>query len=161
MFAPADTWISTEFLFRRDADGDYWLVGGRASSIHTDRGTAFPVAITDWLGAVTGVDMAVTYRVPTEGDDLVVSAVTLQPGATVTPADLSEAVNTLPAGIGPDVIHVVPELSLSTVYRPVVGALREAGLPKAGRNAWYFDASGRQFKRLTAAVRAELAGGHR
>ncbi|MEB3050567.1 acyl-CoA synthetase [Mycolicibacter sp. MYC123] len=161
VFAPADTWISTEFLFRRDADGDYWLVGGRASSIHTDRGTAFPVVITDWLGAVTGVDMAVTYRVPTEGDDLVVSAVTLQPGATVTPADLSEAVNTLPAGIGPDVIHVVPELSLSTVYRPVVGALREAGLPKAGRNAWYFDASGRQFKRLTAAVRAELAGGHR
>lgn len=161
VFAPADTWISTEFLFRRDTDGDYWLVGGRASSIHTDRGTAFPVVITDSLGAVTGVDLAVTYRVSTEGGDLVVSAVTVQPGATVTAADLSEAVNALPAGVGPDVIHLVPELSLSTVYRPVVGALRDAGLPKAGRNAWYFEASSRQFKRLTAAVRAELAGGHR
>ena len=54
---------------------------------------------------------------------------------------------------------MVPNLPLSTVYRPVVGGLREAGLPKAGRNAWYFDATSRQFKRLTAAVRAELAGG--
>lgn len=39
VFAPADTWISTEFLFRRDADGDYWLVGGRSSRIATDRGS--------------------------------------------------------------------------------------------------------------------------
>ncbi|HEX5142941.1 MAG TPA: acyl-CoA synthetase, partial [Mycobacterium sp.] len=27
VFAPADTWVSTESLFRRDADGDFWLVG--------------------------------------------------------------------------------------------------------------------------------------
>ncbi len=29
VFAPADTWISTEYLFRRDEDGDYWLAGRR------------------------------------------------------------------------------------------------------------------------------------
>ncbi|BBX15138.1 hypothetical protein MNVM_42190 [Mycobacterium novum] len=63
VFAPADTWISTEYLFRRDADGDYWLGGGRGSSIHTGRGMAYPVLITDALGIVTGVDLAVTYRV--------------------------------------------------------------------------------------------------
>ncbi|WP_448418714.1 acyl-CoA synthetase [Mycolicibacter minnesotensis] len=159
VFAPADTWISTEFLFRRDADGDYWLTGGRGSLIRTDRGIAYPLAITDALGAAAGVDLAVTYRVPTEGDELVVSAVTARPGATITAADLSEAVAAMPAGVGPDIIHVVPNLSLSTVYRPVLGALRDAGLPKAGRNAWYFDSGSRQFKRLTAAVRAELAGG--
>lgn len=159
VFAPADTWISTEFLFRRDADGDYWLIGGRGSTIRSARGLAYPVVITDALGAVTGVDLAVTYKVATEGADLVVSAVTVRPGATITAADLSEAVADLPSGAGPDVIHVVPNLPLSTVYRPVLGALREAGLPKAGRNAWYFDTANRQFKRLTAAVRAELAGG--
>lgn len=159
VFAPADTWISTEFLFRRDADGDYWLVGGRSSRIATDRGIAFPVVITDALSAVTGVDLGVTYRVPTEGGDLVVSAVTVQAGATITAADLTEAMAAIPAGTGPDLIHVVPDLALSTVYRPVVGGLREAGLPKAGRNAWYYDATSRQFKRLTTAVRTELAGG--
>ncbi|BBX15137.1 hypothetical protein MNVM_42180 [Mycobacterium novum] len=86
------------------------------------------------------------------------SAVTVA-GATVTAADLSEAVAVLPVGAGPDVVHVVPDLPLSAVYRPTLGELREAGLPKAGRNAWYFDAASGQFKRLTAAVRAELAGG--
>ena len=25
VFAAADTWVSTEYLFRRDEDGDYWL----------------------------------------------------------------------------------------------------------------------------------------
>ena len=29
VFAPADTWVSTEYLFRRDEDGDYWLVDNR------------------------------------------------------------------------------------------------------------------------------------
>ena len=29
VFAPADTWVSTEYLFRRDDDGDYWLVDNR------------------------------------------------------------------------------------------------------------------------------------
>ncbi|MBS9533083.1 acyl-CoA synthetase [Mycobacterium sp. M1] len=157
VFAPADTWISTEFLFRRDADGDYWLAGGRGSTIHTERGVVYPMLVTDTLGAVTGVDLAVTYRVAVGDSHLAVSAVMLQPGATVTAADLTEAVAEMPVGIGPDVVHVVADLPLSTVYRPM---LKESGLPKAGRNAWYLDAGTRQFKRLTAAVRTELAGGH-
>ena len=36
VFAPADTWVSTEYLFRRDEDGDYWLVDNRGPVIHTD-----------------------------------------------------------------------------------------------------------------------------
>lgn len=159
VFAPADTWISTEFLFRRDADGDYWLVGGRGSSIATGRGIAYPVVITDAISAVNGVDLAVTYRVPAGDDELVVTAVTVRPGATITAADLGEAVGKIPVGAGPDIVHIVPDLPLSAVYRPTAAGLRDAGLPKAGRNAWYFDEAGRQFKRLTAAVRTELAGG--
>jgi putative long chain acyl-CoA synthase len=121
---------------------------------------AYPVLITDALGTVTGVDLAVTYRVSVGRAEVVVSAVTVRPGATITAADLSEAVAEMPVGAGPDLLHVVPELPLSAVYRPTLGALRDAGLPKAGRNTWYFDAASGQFKRLTAAVRTELAGGH-
>lgn len=159
VFAPADTWISTEYLFRRDADGDYWLVGRRGSMIHTARGIVYPVTINDALGMITGVDLAVTYPVPVDGDKVAVSAITLQPGATITAADLTEAMAAMPVGLGPDIVHVVQDLVPSASYRPTVGVLRTAGLPRAGRQSWYFDADGEQYKRLTAAVRAELSGG--
>ncbi|HEU0190005.1 MAG TPA: acyl-CoA synthetase [Mycobacterium sp.] len=159
VFAPADTWISTEYLFRRDEDGDYWMVGGRRSLIRTARGIIYPVAVTDALGLVTGVDLAVTYAVPARGQQLAVSAVTLRPGATITAADLTEAVAGMATGPGPDIVHVVPELPLSTAYRPVADELRAAGVPKAGPRSWYFDADGQQFRRLTAAVRTHLVGG--
>lgn len=64
----------------------------------------------------------------------------------------------MPIGLGPDLVHVVPTLSLSATYRPTVSALRTAGLPKPGRQAWYFDADTSEFRRLTPAVRAELSG---
>ncbi|MEZ0363179.1 acyl-CoA synthetase [Mycobacterium sp. pUA109] len=159
VFAPADTWISTEYLFRRDADGDYWMVGGRGSVLHTARGVVYPVAITDALGLITGVDLVATYPVSAHGQQVAVSAVTLRPGATITAADLLEAVAGMPVGLGPDIVHVVPGLPLSAVYRPAVGALRAAGIPKAGRQTWYFDVQDNQFKRLTAAVRTELFDG--
>ncbi len=158
VFAPADTWISTEYLFRRDADGDYWLAGGRGSVLHTARGVVYPVLITDALGLLAGVDLAVNYPVPVGDTRLVVTAITLRPGAAITAADLSAAVAGMPVGLGPDIVHVVPELPLSAVYRPAVGALRDAGLPRPGRHSWYFDADSQQFKRLTAAVRATLTG---
>ena len=44
VFAPADTWVSTEYLFRRDEDGDYWLVDNRGTVIHTPRGVVYAVA---------------------------------------------------------------------------------------------------------------------
>src|SRR6202162_4013509 len=37
VFAPGDTWISTEYLFRRDSDGDYWLVGTSGSGTRCHR----------------------------------------------------------------------------------------------------------------------------
>ena len=88
------------------------------------------------------------------------SAVTLLPGATITAADLTEAVANMPVGLGPDIVHVVPEMTLSATYRPTVSALRAAGIPKAGRQAWYFDADGNEFRRLTPAARSELTGAH-
>ncbi len=162
VFAPADTWISTEYLFRRDEDGDYWLAGRRGSVVHTKRGIVYAEPVTDALGLITGVDLAVTYDVPVGGRQLAVSALTLMPGATITAADLTEAVASMPVGRGPDIVHVVPELPLNpTTYRPTVSALRAAGIPKAGRQAWYFDSGSNEFRRLTPPMRAELTGRHR
>ena len=157
VFAPGDTWISTEYLFRRDADGDFWLVGNRGSVIRTPRGIVYPEPITDAISLITAVDLAVTYNVPAGGRQLAVTAVMLRPGATITAADLSEAVANMPVGLPPDVVHVVPEMTLSASYRPVVSALRAAGIPKPGRNSWYLDPDSQRFKRLTGAVRVEMS----
>ena len=162
VFAPADTWISTEYLFRRDEDGDYWLAGRRGSVVHTPRGMVYAEPVTDALGLINGVDLTVTYSVSVGAQQVAVSAVTLLPGATITAADLTEAVASMPVGRGPDIVHVVAEMPLSpTTYRPTVSALRAAGIPKSGRQAWYFDAGGNEFRRLTPAVRTELTRGHR
>lgn len=159
VFAAGDIWISTEYVFWRDADGDYWLLGNRSGLIRTDRGVVFPAPITDAIGAITAVDLAVTYPLEVDGRTLAVTALTLRPGAGVTVADLTEAVSTMPAGLPPDVVHVVPELPLSASHRPTVSALKNAGLPRAGRNAWYLDTDTGTYKRLTAAARTALGRG--
>jgi putative long chain acyl-CoA synthase len=157
VFAPADTWISTEYLFHRDEDGDYWLLGRRGSEVHTARGLVYAEPVTDALGRINGVDLAVTYNVPVGDQQVAVSAVTLLPGATITAADLTEAIANMPVGLGPDIVHVCPDLPLSpTTYRPTISALRAAGIPKAKRQAWYFDADSNEFRRLTPAARSEL-----
>ncbi len=158
VFAPADTWLSTEQLFRRDADGDYWYVGNRSTVIHTARGAVYAEPVTDAVGRIGAVDLAVTYGVPSGEQDVAVTAVTLRPGATVTAADLTEALAVLRVGLPPDVVHVVADLPLSASYRPVVGELRGAGIPRAGKQAWYLDRDTGRFKRLTSQARADLSG---
>jgi putative long chain acyl-CoA synthase len=160
VFAAGDTWISTDYLFYRDEGGDYWLAGRRGTVVRSARGLVYPEPVTDALGCINGVDLAVTYNVPVGDQEAAVSAVTLLPGATITAADLTEAVAKMPIGLGPDFVCVVPEMNLSATYRPTVSALRAAGIPKAGRQVWYFDADSNQFRRLTPAVRAGLSGVH-
>jgi len=160
VFAPADTWISTEYLFRRDEDGDYWLMGRRGTVVHTARGLVYAEPVTDALGLINGVDLAVTYNVPLGDREVAVSAVTLLPGATITAADLTEAVAKIPVGLGPDFVCVAPELTLSATYRPTVSALRAAGIPKPGRHVWYLDTDGNEFRRLTPTAWSELSGEH-
>ena len=61
-------------------------------------------------------------------------------------------------GNPPDIVHVVPEMKLSASYRPLVGPLKAEGIPKPSRNAWYLDPDENRYKRLTVAVRTEIAG---
>ena len=158
VFTPADTWVSTEYLFRRDEDGDYWLVDTRGSVIHTARGPVYTSPINDAVGRLGAVDLAVTYGVDAGGHQLAVTALELCPGGSIPSADLSEALADLPVGNPPDIVHVVPQMTLSATYRPVVSPLRAAGIPKASRTAWYLDSGTGRYKRLTAAVRTEIAG---
>ncbi len=158
VFSAGDIWISTEYVFYRDGDGDFWLLGNRSGLLRTPRGVVFPAPITDAIGAIAAVDLAVTYGVDTPVGTRAVAAFTLRPGMTVTAADIGDAVSKMPAGLPPDVVHVVPKLAVSASYRPVVSALRAAGIPKAGRNSWYLDADTGQYKRLTAAARSVLVG---
>jgi len=97
--------------------------------------------------------------VDVDGERRAVTAIALAPGGTVASADLSEALADLPVGSPPDFVYVVPEMALSASFRPLVTPLRDAGIPKAARNAWYLDADTNRYKRLTVAVRAEIAGG--
>ncbi len=156
VFAPADTWVSTEYLFRRDDDGDYWLVDNRAAIVHTDRGQVYAWPVNDAVGRVDAVDVAVTYAVEAGGRNLGVTALAVRPGRTVLAAELSDALADLTVGNPPDVVHVVADMKLTASYRPLITPLRRSGLPRASRNAWYFDTDTRRYKRLTAAVRAEL-----
>ncbi|MCV7363149.1 acyl-CoA synthetase [Mycolicibacterium neworleansense] len=160
VFAPADTWVSTEFLFRRDEDGDYWLVDNRGAVIRTERGPVFATSVNDAVGRLDAVDMSVTYGVEASGRQLAVTALALRPGGSVPTADLTHALEDLAAGCPPDVVHVVADMELGASYRPVIGPLRAAGIPKPGRrNCWYFDADTGTYKKLTAASRAELVAG--
>jgi putative long chain acyl-CoA synthase len=155
VFTPGDTWISTEYLFRRDSDGDYWLVDTRGSVIRAARGVIYEEPITDAISRIIAVDVAVTYGVDAGEHQVAVTAVTLRRGAALSGADITEAVAPLDDN-RPDFVHVVPEMTLSASYRPTVSPLREIGIPKAGRNAWYLDPETNQYKRLTAPVRSEF-----
>ena len=154
VFSAGDTWISTEYVFHRDHDGDYWLMGTRGSVIRTARGPIYDAPITDAIGMMPVVDLAVTYGVQAGEREVAVTAVTMCSGAVISAADLSEAM----AGLGtnrPDFVHVVSELTLSASYRPTVGGLRNAGIPKAGRHSWYLDPETSRYRRLTVPARAE------
>ena len=63
----------------------------------------------------------------------------------------------MPVGVGPDIVHVVSELTLSASYRPTASARRAAGIPKPGRQAWYFDSGNNEFHKLTPGVRSGLS----
>ncbi|OBF88090.1 acyl-CoA synthetase [Mycobacterium sp. 852002-51152_SCH6134967] len=159
VFAPADTWVSTEYLFRRDDDGDYWLVDSRGLVIQTDRGCVYSSTVNDAVGCLGAVDLAVTYGVQANGRQLAITALELQPGGSIPSADLTEALANLAVGEPPDIVHVVPGMALSASYRPLVSPLRAEGVPKPSRNAWYLDPDTNRYKRLTVAVRSEIAEG--
>jgi putative long chain acyl-CoA synthase len=158
VFERGDSWLSTGDLFRQDGDGDYWLVDDVRALIRTARGPVASVPIQEALGDVEAVGLAVAYGVPGAGGaEIAVAAVTQRTRMKLTPADVARAASELPVGERPDVVHVVSEIPLTTWHRPRSGPLREAGLPRASRRAWY--RAGDEYRALTSDARKRLAGG--
>jgi putative long chain acyl-CoA synthase len=160
LFSPGDAWVVTGDLFRRDADGDYWRVDGAGDVIRTDRGPVFTTPIRDALGAIPGVDLALAYGMPREGDEreVAVAAVTLRAGRELNAREVGRALGGLDRDQRPALVHIVDRIPVTTWFRPLTQALRAAGIREAedGKKAWYLDASGATYRPLTTPARQRL-----
>jgi len=158
VFARGDAWLSTGDLFRQDRDGDFWLVGDVRALIRTADGPVSALPISEALGELDAIDLAVAYGVRTRGAtaEIAVAAVTRRPRTTLTADAIACALRALAPHERPQVVHVVREIALTTWYRPLAAPLRERGLPRASRRAWGRDGDG--YRVLTSADRALLTG---
>ncbi|UTI63543.1 AMP-binding protein [Paraconexibacter antarcticus] len=160
VFKRDDAWLATGDLFRRDVDGDYWLVDPVGSLIHTSRGAVPSAPIRDALGRLDAVDLAVCYGVPGPGGKAVaVAAVTLREGQELTAAKVTEALSRLEPRRRPSLVRVVAELPVTTWFRPLSGQLRAEGIPTVGQDlpVWVFDEERAAYRKLTLAARKKLA----
>ncbi len=98
VFEPDDAWLSTGDLFRRDGDGDHWLVGDVAELIHAAHGVVPARPIADALGELEAVDLAVAYGARADGGagEIAVAAVTQRAGEHA-PLDAGEITRGLQA----------------------------------------------------------------
>jgi putative long chain acyl-CoA synthase len=183
VFARGDAWMATGDLFRRDEDGDHWLVDNVAALIRTASGVVPALPIQDALGDLDEVELAVVYGVPVsaDGSELAVAAVTLRvgPGAggaggvALRPAALTRTLAGIEPAQRPSVVRVVAEIPVTTWFRPLAGPLRAEGIPPVpsasasaadgagGWPVWVRDAGGGGYRPMTAASRRRLLSGAR
>ncbi|MTD44401.1 AMP-binding protein [Conexibacter sp. W3-3-2] len=165
VFQRGDAWLATGDLFRRDADGDHWLVDHVPALMKTDRGLVAATPIVDALYDLPAVDLAIAYGVrPREGqEELAVAAVTVRRGQTLTVAEIEDALGVLAIDQRPAIVHVVDEIPVTTWYRPTAGPLRAEGVPAANaagrpKTVWYRESGRAGYKPLTIAARRKLVG---
>ncbi len=137
LFAGGDAWLATGDLFRVDADGDHWLIGGVQSLIRTPHGATAPIPVQDAVSGLDEVHLSVAY--PVEQDDGTVAvavAVSLRPGADGDPerlaGRLTEAVQVLAPADRPRYVRIVDEVPRTTWYQVRTGPLRAEGIPADG-----------------------------
>src|SRR6266540_4221360 len=157
LFTADDAWLPTGALFRRDADGDYWLVDHAGSLIRTDHGPVAAVPIEDALGELDPVGQVCAYALGELPSQLVIAAVTVRRGEKLRAQDLDTALTSLGDG-RPDVVRVARQIPLTTWYRPVKDALRADGVraATARRPAWYLDRETDTYRPLDAVTAAKL-----
>jgi putative long chain acyl-CoA synthase len=155
VFAKGDAWVSTDDLFRRDADGDHWIVDHVEDVIETADGPLTSIPIEDAVGELDAVSLAVAYGVRLEGAAAEVPAVaiSLRPGRELDVADLAQVLEPLPAAERPVVVRIVDEIPMTPGYRPLKAPLRREGVDPeriAGRVLW-LDAETGSFRPLDRA----------
>ncbi|MEO9224536.1 MAG: AMP-binding protein, partial [Acidimicrobiales bacterium] len=161
LFQRDDAWLSTGDLFRVDADGDHWLVGATSELLDTRHGPVGPRPVEDAMADVSSVDLATVYGLPgPDGKDLIVAAVTVQPGKRLTVNALDEALGLVPEWQRPDVVRVVGEIPKTTWFRLRTEPLRDEGLvaSRSGHPVWLIDRKTGRYSTLTASIRNRLIG---
>ncbi|MDV2475403.1 AMP-binding protein [Rhodococcus zopfii] len=159
VFEAGDDWVPTENLFRRDTDGDFWLLDNKRTVILTPHGPVYAQPVVDALGALPRVDLVVAYDVRAGDADLAVAACTLRENKAPSVVEITAALDALPPAERPDVVHVVPHIPLGPSFRPIADTLRAQGLPKPTVRSWYADPETGTYKRFTKAVVARLEAG--
>jgi len=159
VFTPGDAWMPTENLFRRDSDGDYWLVDRTDTVVLTERGPVFCQPIVDVLNDIAAVDMEVAYGMDAAGGRrIAVAAVCVRKGWQLDPEDVTEAMRALEPGKRPDLVYVVDTIPRSASYRPSVSAVRAAGGPRPGPDTWRYHPDTETYEVLTEAEAVDLFG---
>ncbi|MEU8798625.1 AMP-binding protein [Spirillospora sp. NPDC048819] len=156
VFAPEDAWTITGDLFRRDADGDFWLVGREAELIRTAEGIVPPGPIRDALGDLPYIDAVAVYGVPVGEAEVVAAAVSLRDAGELKPLDLSEALLRVEPGLRPAIVRVVDEVPVTAGRRLRTGPLRDEGVPRAGDGRTYYRDKAGAYRPLTDAARRRL-----
>ena len=134
VFARDDAWVSTGDLFRRDEDGELWLVDPLSGLVRTSRGFVPTRPARAVLEDLDAVDLAVAYgvRTGTGSAEKLVAAVTLRAGHDLDAAELTEALLALDPPLRPAAVRIVDRIPVTTWYRPVLIELRKAGLKADG-----------------------------
>ncbi|WP_280370425.1 AMP-binding protein [Nocardia wallacei] len=153
VFTPGDAWVPTENLFRRDRDGDYWLMDRRDTVITTARGPVFTQPIVDTLNDIAAVDLEVAFglRAGTGTSErmLAVAAVSVRRGYHLVPKDVTECLRALDPAQRPDLVFVVDEIPRSSTYRPSTRAVQAAVRLESGENTWWYDRATETYEVLT------------
>jgi putative long chain acyl-CoA synthase len=140
VFAKGDAWVSTNDLFRRDADGDHWIVDHVEDLILTPSGPLASIAIENALGDLDAVSLAVAYGVRVYGvGEIPVAAIALRPGRELDEAAVARVLLSLAPEDRPAVVRIVDEIPMTPGYRPLKGPLRREGIDPeriGGRALW-------------------------
>jgi putative long chain acyl-CoA synthase len=131
VFRPDDAWLATGDLFRRDPEGDYWLLDSIAALIRTEEGPVPPTPARDALWTIPAIDLAVCFGVPAPDGEhaIAVAAVTVRESQDLDAGDVTDALATTKPEERPRFVRVVDEIPVTTWYRPVHAPLRALGIP--------------------------------
>lgn len=152
VFRADDAWVATGDLFRRDSDGDFWLLDTVTSLIRTEDGPVAPTPIRDALWSLNAVDIAVCFGVadPDGTKDVAIAAVTLREGQKVSVDDITDALADLPIEHRPHYVRIVDEIPVTTWHRPVATEIAADGIPD-GKKGSFRRADDGSYEKLTRA----------
>ena len=147
VFGPGDTWQPTSSLFRCDADGDFWLEGMTHEVIQTAGGPVLPGPVGAVFEELPNVTSAVAYSRPgKKGKDVLCVAVSVR--KDLGPAAVTSASWRLPAGARPAIVHVLPEMILSSAGRPAGTAVARRAIDLE-LPAWRWDVAKDEYRPLS------------